>query len=370
MYKVRTASIAEFKESREMWNRLVAAMPLPTIFCTWEWIYTWWEHFGDNYNLVILFVFKDAELKGILPLASRNAVLNPAWLTGRILTYCGSVEVAPDHVDMIASHEDTAPCLAAIHSYLSTENKEWDVLHLSHISEANSLTKWLNDSDTSFQTNIREVSVSPFITLTEGFEKYNGTFSSQRRNHFKRMERKLNEQYGIKYFSCDPLKYQETLDTLFVLHEQRAKRKKIESTFKKEPIMKFHHDLIRRMDATDWVWLKALGSDEKVISVWYGFAFGGKVVYYQIGFDTQWEQLGPGKVLMLNVIREAFSKKFDEFDFLRGNEKFKSEWTENKRPLLAANIYNRTLRGTLSEKMYSTKAALKKMKKIWVSEKK
>lgn len=364
MYKARTASIAEFKESRDVWNRLASAMPLPSIFCTWEWIYTWWEHFGDSYDLVILFVFKEEELKGILPLASRDVILNRAWLTGRILTFCGSMEVAPDHIDLIASHEDAAPCLAAINNYLSTEYKEWDVLHLSHVSEANNLVKWLDDADVSFQTNIREVSVSPFITLTEGFEKYNKTFSAQRRNHFKRMEKKLNKQYGVKYFPCHPLKYQETLDALFALHEQRANRKKIESTFNKEPIMKFHHDLVRRMDATDWVWLKALGSDEKLISVWYGFAFGKKVDYYQIGFDTQWEQHGPGKVLMLNVIKEAFSKNYDEFDFLRGSEKFKSEWTENTRSLLTANIYNKTLRGTLSAKLYSAKAALKKMKKM------
>jgi hypothetical protein len=36
---------------------------------------------------------------------------------------------------------------------------------------------------------------------------------------------------------------------------------------------------------------------------------------------------------------------------------------ENRSTLLAANIYNKTLRGMLSEKLYSAKAVLKKMTK-------
>jgi CelD/BcsL family acetyltransferase involved in cellulose biosynthesis len=367
MYTVRTASIAEFKESRVIWNKLAAAMSLPSIFCTWEWIYTWWEHFGDNYNPAIFFVFKGAELKGILPLASQDTILNRAWLTGRILTYCGSMEVAPDHVDIIASPEDAPHCLAAINAYLSTEYTEWDVLHLSHVSEASRLITWINDAKFSFRTNTRAVSVSPFITLTEGFDKYFETFNSKKRYNFKRIEKKLNEQYGIKYYSYDTLKYEEALDTLFALHEQRAKRKKIESTFNKEHFVKFHHDVVRRMAATDWVWFKVLGNDERVISVLYGFAFGKKVDYYQIGFDTEWEQHSPGTVLMLNVIKEAFSKNYEEFDFLRGSEQYKSHWTKQTRALFIANIYNKTLRGILSEKMYNTKAVLKNAKKLLAS---
>jgi CelD/BcsL family acetyltransferase involved in cellulose biosynthesis len=208
------------------------------------------------------------------------------------------------------------------------------------------------------------VSVSPFISLSEGFEKYHETFNAKKRYNFKRLEKKLSEQYGMKYYSYDPLKYEEALSTLFALHEQRAERKNIESTFKKEHIMEFHRDVVRRMAATDWVWFKVLGNDEKVISVLYGFAFGKKVDYYQIGFDTQWEQHSPGTVLMLNVIKEAFSKNYEEFDFLRGNERYKAHWTKKTRSLFIANIYNTTLRGTLSKTMYKAKAVLKNAKKL------
>ena len=137
MYKVKAATIKEFQESREAWNRLGLLMSLPSIFCTWEWVYTWWEHFGRNYEPVILFVYKDTGLVGILPLAyqkTRNGAL-----IGRKLSYCGSMELYPDHLDIICSKEDAEQSLDAVFEFLRSEYKEWDVLNISLFSEESSL---------------------------------------------------------------------------------------------------------------------------------------------------------------------------------------------------------------------------------------
>ena len=69
MYKVKVATLKEFQESREIWNDFILKMNIPSIFCTWEWIYTWWEHFGKNYELLILFIYHGDRIKGIFPLA-------------------------------------------------------------------------------------------------------------------------------------------------------------------------------------------------------------------------------------------------------------------------------------------------------------
>ena len=56
MYTVKIATLKQFQESKEIWNRLASEMVFPSIFCTWEWVYTWWEHFGESYEPVIFFV--------------------------------------------------------------------------------------------------------------------------------------------------------------------------------------------------------------------------------------------------------------------------------------------------------------------------
>jgi hypothetical protein len=36
MYKVKILDIKEFQRTKDVWNNLVMAMNIPSIFCTWE----------------------------------------------------------------------------------------------------------------------------------------------------------------------------------------------------------------------------------------------------------------------------------------------------------------------------------------------
>src|SRR3972149_5756027 len=139
MYKVKIATIKEFNECKDIWNKLALSINIPSIFCTWEWIYTWWEHFGEKYEPLILFIYKDTELFGILPLVSRKAIFKNGWLTGGILSYCGSNELYPDHLDIICAKEDAEQCVQAVLNFLSSEYKDWDVLNISLFSEESNL---------------------------------------------------------------------------------------------------------------------------------------------------------------------------------------------------------------------------------------
>ena len=366
MYRAKVAGMDEFRESKDAWNSLASKMFFPSIFCTWEWIYTWWEQFGDKYEPLILFIYDGADLKGILPLASRNVVVRNDWLTGRILSYCGSGEVYPDHLDIISSSEEAAPCLNAVTRYLLSDYKEWDVLQLSGMSEGNNFMTWLA-CENAFSTDIKQTSVAPFISLPGGSEGFLNQFHAKKRYHLKKVEKTLFEERGVKYTSCAEREDSDTLKNLFELHAGRANQKRIVSTFQGGSIVDFHARLIGRLRQNDWLWLRSLRTDEKVIAVFYGFSYEGRVFYYQIGHDTGWARYGPGKVLMYNAIKEACEKKYGEFDFLRGNEEYKSYWTKDLRLLFTANIYNRSFRGALSNSLQRTKTTLKKIKSSFTS---
>ena len=58
MLRVERADAERFHQSRAQWNRLVDAMARPSTFCTWEWIHTWWTHFGEPYKLLLLFIYR------------------------------------------------------------------------------------------------------------------------------------------------------------------------------------------------------------------------------------------------------------------------------------------------------------------------
>src|SRR5512135_656505 len=100
-----------FEQSQAEWNRLVQSMARPAVFCTWEWIEAWWRHFGHRFEPVMFFIYRGADLVGILPLALRRLIIEDAVLAGRALTYCGSQELGSDHLDIICAPADAESCL-------------------------------------------------------------------------------------------------------------------------------------------------------------------------------------------------------------------------------------------------------------------
>ena len=52
--QVRRLTDAEFGALRDDWNALLCRSAADNIFLTWEWLHTWWEHFGSNKNLLLL----------------------------------------------------------------------------------------------------------------------------------------------------------------------------------------------------------------------------------------------------------------------------------------------------------------------------
>jgi hypothetical protein len=367
MYTVKVANVDEFRKSKDIWNALALQMHHPTIFCTWEWIYTWWEHFGNDYNLLVLFVYKDSELKGILPLASQSTIFKDGGVVGRILYYCGSKELYPDHIDVVSSYEDAEPCLEAIFEFLLSEYKEWDVFSLSHVADGNQIMSWLQHNELQYEFEIKQVSTAPFIVMSGSFEEYLKKFDGKRRYNLRRNKTRLQEQYHIQYIHITDSF--EGLKILFDLHEQRAQVKDIESTFKGADIFNFHNSLLKRMEKNGWGWLRFIGNDEKMIAAFYGFSFGKILSYYQMGFDPEWEQYGPGTLILCEVIEEAFSNGYKEFDMLRGSEKYKSMWTKTYRDLININIYNKTIRGYLSKIILHSKESIKRnLKKVLIED--
>jgi hypothetical protein len=203
MYTVRIATIKEFEKSKAVWNELASRMPLPSIFCTWEWIYTWWEHFGANYEPLILFVYKNSELTGILPLASYKTLFDrEEYIIGRILTYCGNRELYPDHLDVITGQEDAEQCIDALCSFLSSSYRDWDVCNLGLSAEDSNLISWSSKSRggkiNGLDLTAKQASFAHFIPINGRFEDYIKTLDAKQRYNLRSRRNKLEQQVLIR----------------------------------------------------------------------------------------------------------------------------------------------------------------------------
>src|ERR1700690_4643 len=162
MSKIRIATIEEVYNSREIWNHLVTSMKLPSVFLTWEWITTWLKHFGKLYSPVIIFIYDQSDLKAIIPLSQRSMKLRSKPLNAQVISYCGSIELYPDHLDIICA-QDNADAYAqeAVNFLLNTYN-QWDVMYLPFLAADGYLDKYfrLNKDQRTIESD--EIA-APFI---------------------------------------------------------------------------------------------------------------------------------------------------------------------------------------------------------------
>src|SRR5712692_8540819 len=95
----RIEDVEAFRRLRTEWNDLLAASDADCVFLTWEWLFTWWKHFGAGLRLAILAVRDRGELVGIAPLALRRRLGFP------VLEFLGSGLVGSDYVDVIVRRD-------------------------------------------------------------------------------------------------------------------------------------------------------------------------------------------------------------------------------------------------------------------------
>src|SRR5215212_457762 len=71
----------EFAALEEEWEELLQQAPLATPFQSWAWLYSWWEHYGKDYELELVAVRdRGGLLVGILPF-----MLDRRWRFARLL---------------------------------------------------------------------------------------------------------------------------------------------------------------------------------------------------------------------------------------------------------------------------------------------
>jgi CelD/BcsL family acetyltransferase involved in cellulose biosynthesis len=348
MLRVERAGVERFHQSREEWNRLVGAMPRPSIFCTWEWIHTWWTHFGAPYDLLLLFIHRGDALVGIFPLAARVMRMEYSVLPGRVLTFCASMETYSDHVDVICAKEDAAECLDAVVTFLSRDYRAWDVTHLSHVAEDARLVEFVRARPLPFGVFVRSVSNAAYIPLEAGFSGFREALSRSARHNLRRAQTRLHREVGVTYGGPDSTSaVPSSVREVFDLHNRRAAKKGTETNFRGDALMRFHAEVASLSHEAGRLRLRFLRQNGAPIAVWYCFQLQDRVFTYQQGFDPEWESLSAARVLLYDLIEEACREGITEIDMLRGGWEFKAHWTSHRRDLMRVNLYNRTPAGLL-----------------------
>jgi CelD/BcsL family acetyltransferase involved in cellulose biosynthesis len=319
---------------RADWNALLEQSAASTPFLTWEWLHTWWTHFGAG-RLNVLRVHDAAgTLIGAAPLraVTRFGAL-PAF------EWLGAGEAGADYLDLIARRGREAEVAAAVADWLSQQARALDLIHVADGSTAHVLARSL--TSLGWSTRTRPNGGCPHVPLAgHSWESFLASLGPAHRANVRRRLRALSSRFEVRFARvCDEDERRHALSALFAFHEQRFGTGSGSSASGSMPLRRFHDELTHRALRGGWLWLHTLSLGGRLAATMYGFSLDRRVYFYQHGYDERFRAASVGLALMALSIRTAIDDGAIDFDMLYGDEPYKALWACRTRQLHRLEVF-------------------------------
>lgn len=310
--------------SREAWNRL--AERAGNLFSTFDWAECWHRHFADGPVEVIADDERDPRV--ILPLQRSGRLVRQVRMLGNGPADQLGPVCAPEDRDLAAELVRT--------EVLERRRPGWDVTLLQDVPVSH-----------AWQARLGGVEVrrtpSPVVHLggVDSWDGWLATMSKNFRDQARRRPRRLLKEMPVSFRLATHETLEDDLAHLFRLHRLRWGS---DAQYATGTERAFHEDFARIALDNGWLrlWMLDLGDD--VIAALHGFGFADAEYSYQSGRDPRYEHLSLGFVMYVHALRESIEAGRTEYRLLRGDEDYKSRFTDDEAPLHSL-AFAHTLRG-------------------------
>ncbi|MCL4703666.1 GNAT family N-acetyltransferase [bacterium] len=359
---LKVLSHREFSNVRgleQLWRQSVTpASGYLYVNYNFDWISKWHQFVypnGTAFNCeqFILTAENCGQLVGAFPLLI-GTLKRKGWLPYRCLYFLGHEMV--DHADFIisplASELLRTQIIKAFWQYLKAHRSKWDEARLHLIPE---------DSPNliALLRNLREDGACTHtLSPTENFYintknlSWNEFIAGKGRDITSDVKRRLNKlsRLGVYSFECNQ---ESDMDSLFhhmkEIHTARQQELDRSSLYLHAGKAAFVREIMMICADRGELDYSILRLNNKIIAYMVGFRVAGVRYSWNVGFDPQYGDVSPGKLIMYLWIKEAFENSdVSEFNFMRGGAGFKRAWTNSARftqklQFFSTNYYSRCL---------------------------
>lgn len=351
----KVTGISEFESLREIWDELLEKSPDKNIYLTWEWLFTWWKHYGEDRRLNILLIQDNSQIIGIVPLMRLKYKIG--FLGFNLLENIGAPTC--DYGGIILAQKEREAMLALM-NYFEGEIADCNtIIRLNQIPKDSEFFLLIKQSYPSSLSSMliskREICLSPYLPLTTTWDEYFHSHSRKRRGNLKRALKQLEQKYDVKYERYNAVNQAEYgVDKFLKLKQKRLESKKLKGVWYDQRTRDFYTDVANAFARRGWLDLSLLTADGKPLSAVYGFRYGGRFYYTNTAFDPEYSEYSPGNLHIMYLIKDMFGNGLREFDFLRGDEAYKLIWTKVARSNFEVMIIKKTFMAPMKVKLIRT----------------
>ncbi|MFL5348016.1 MAG: GNAT family N-acetyltransferase [Hyalangium sp.] len=324
---------------RSEWDALLDASNAGP-FNAWEWIYPWCRRIAPGRRpLVLTARDRTGTLVGLMPLGFelRNVL---GRQVGR-LSFLGETHIGSDYLDVVARRGSEEAVTRAFANGLREMHGGWDVLDLTDLREDSLTVKVLRETFPDLEVRVTERFVCPYESFTPG-EPFDAFLKrTGRRDNYLRRRKWLEKQEGYRIERTEaPGALAGPMTDFFRLHSARWAEDGGSQGIKGKGVESFHRDATQFLAERGRLRLYTMKVGGQAVASVYGILHRDTFIYFQSGYDPEWRNRSVGLVLVGETFKDAIESGLTEYDFLRGTETYKSDWTTKQRRTVAVRVHS------------------------------
>jgi CelD/BcsL family acetyltransferase involved in cellulose biosynthesis len=309
------------------WDAILQENPSLSIFCTPEWLGSWWKAYGKNKRMIALaFSTEGNALVGLAPLYL-DEVQSPPFGKLACLRLVGDGSGDSDGLDVIARPGFERSCAQALLHWLIGHQK-WDVCSLNTLAQNSAVAKALMHELAGARWRLLASSYpSSAIHLPGSWSQYLEQLSSGFRPLVTRYPRKLAGRYQVYIRRCENADDLAVgLEILFSLHTKRWNLANQPGSFGSEERRVFYEFMSRSFLRRGWLELWLLELNGTAVAAQFCFRYGDTVSILQEGFDPKFAADRVGYALRATMLKHFIETGVRQYDFLGGLAAHKQKW--------------------------------------------
>jgi CelD/BcsL family acetyltransferase involved in cellulose biosynthesis len=307
-----------------LWDKLLSKSLDNNPFMTYEWLTTWSKYFARDNELKLFTVEDSSGCSLAAPVCYSN--YKAFGSMRRKASFIG----APDsdyHVFLIRNLQIASRVVNNLLENIIDDSGA-DCLALTDVPEDSAtslILQTINSDNLAVSNNV--INHCPYITLPNNCESFLRNLGSNMRRNLKVWERQALKDYRVKFISYSDIgSVKEAMKIFFKLHQKRQVSKGYCGVFADQINERFHVDIADAFAKKGWLALFFLTFNDEPVACVYGYEYRQKFYAYLCGFDPDYALFRPGYLVFKKTIEQSVRKNFSQFDFLRGDEDYKSRW--------------------------------------------
>ncbi len=312
-------SLESIAAEREAWADLVDRDPSATPFQTWEWV-TGQVAYDECQPRVLVLEEANGRWVGLVPLCERASMLPGVTqlelIGGRLSDYPG----------MVAEPARRAECEQRFGEFLARLAGR-PVAFIR--SQKQIPPRWLPGLPFKVVTADENVVVPLPSEVGQFMQSLSGKF----RSNLNRYRRRLQAARVVFHTPANEGELRAAMPVLFHLHQMRKNSQGERGRFYEARWREAITDIAVSLLACAVTRLTLILIDDKPAAASFDFRLHGTQYTYQFGMDPQLRAFSPGKLLTLKMIEDAIGAGIRRYDFGRGLDDYKLQWSKERHGL-------------------------------------